>query len=104
MAKAPFSGKGERTSDLLVLIHSDVCKPINTQAKGRFQYFITFTDDYSRFGYVYLMRHKFEALEKFKEFKNEVKNQHDKSIKALRSDRGGEYFCHVDSVLHFSIP
>ncbi|KAL4295903.1 hypothetical protein GQ457_12G010770 [Hibiscus cannabinus] len=37
------------------------------------------------------MRHKSEALEKFKEFKNEVQNQHGKSIKALRSDRGGEY-------------
>ncbi|KAK8584245.1 hypothetical protein V6N12_068491 [Hibiscus sabdariffa] len=31
------------------------------------------------------------ALERFKEFKNEVQNQHGKSIKALRSDRGGEY-------------
>ncbi|KAK8997996.1 hypothetical protein V6N11_012530 [Hibiscus sabdariffa] len=41
--------------------------------------------------YIYLMRHKSEALERFKEFKNEVQNQHGKSIKALRSDRGGEY-------------
>ncbi|KAK9020324.1 hypothetical protein V6N11_054813 [Hibiscus sabdariffa] len=91
MTKAPFSGKGERASDLLVLIHSDVCGPMNTQARGRFQYFIMFTDDFSRYMYIYLMRHKFEALEKFKEFKNEVQNQHGKSIKALRSDRGGEY-------------
>ncbi|KAK8541028.1 hypothetical protein V6N13_026492 [Hibiscus sabdariffa] len=37
------------------------------------------------------MHHKSEALEKFKEFKNEVQNQHGKSIKVLRSDRGGEY-------------
>ena len=55
MTKVPFNGKGERASDLLGLIHSDVCGPINTQAKGGFQYFITFTDDFSRFGYVYLM-------------------------------------------------
>ncbi|KAK8593502.1 hypothetical protein V6N12_045582 [Hibiscus sabdariffa] len=87
MTKAPFSGKGERASDLLGLIHSDVCGPMNTQARGGFQYFITFTDDFSRYGYIYLMRHKSEALEKFKEFKNEVQNQHGKSIKALRSDR-----------------
>ncbi|KAK9043227.1 hypothetical protein V6N11_071574 [Hibiscus sabdariffa] len=60
-------------------------------ARGGYQYFITFTDDFSRYGYIYLMRHKSEALEKFKEFKNEVQNQHGKSIKALRSDRGGEY-------------
>ncbi|KAL4283721.1 hypothetical protein GQ457_16G017790 [Hibiscus cannabinus] len=37
------------------------------------------------------MHHKFEALEKFKEFKNEVQNQHGKSIKVFRTDRGGEY-------------
>ncbi|KAK8617193.1 hypothetical protein V6N13_117159 [Hibiscus sabdariffa] len=60
-------------------------------ARGGYQYFITFTDDFSRYGYIYLMRHKSEALEKFKEFRNEVQNQHGKSIKALRSDRGGEY-------------
>ncbi|KAK8670085.1 hypothetical protein V6N13_104846 [Hibiscus sabdariffa] len=91
MTKAPFSGKGERASDLLGLIHSDVCGPMNTQARGGYQYFITFTDDFSRYGYIYLMCHKSEALERFKEFKNEVQNQHGKSIKALRSDRGGEY-------------
>ncbi|KAK8715626.1 hypothetical protein V6N13_042955 [Hibiscus sabdariffa] len=94
MTNAPFNGKGERASDLLGLIHSDVCGPKNTQARGGFHYFITFTDDFSRYGYIYLMRHKSEALEKFKEFRNEVQNQHGKSIKALRSDRGGEYLSH----------
>ena len=74
MIKVPFTKKGERASDLLGLIHSDVCGPMSTCARGGFQYFITFTDDYSRYGYVYLMRHKSESFEKFKEFKNEVEN------------------------------
>ena len=91
MTKAPFTGQSERANDLLGLIHSDVCGPMSTQARGGFQYFITFTDDFSRYGYVYLMRHKSESFEKFKEFKNEVENQLGKSIKVLRSDRGGEY-------------
>ncbi|KAG8497104.1 hypothetical protein CXB51_008305 [Gossypium anomalum] len=69
----------------------DVCGQINTQARGGFHYFITFTDDFSRYGYVYLMHHKFEALEKFKEFKNKVQNQLGKTIKTFRSDRGEEY-------------
>ncbi|KAL4351289.1 hypothetical protein GQ457_06G011510 [Hibiscus cannabinus] len=59
-------------------------------ARGGYQYFITFTDDFIRYGYIYLIRHKSKALKKFKEFKNEV-HKHGKSIKALRSDRGGEY-------------
>ena len=91
MTKAPFTGKGERAGDLLGLIHTDVCGPLNTLARGGFQYFITFTNDFSRYGFVYLMKHKSESFEKFKEFKNEVQNQLGKSIKILRSDRGGEY-------------
>ena len=34
--------------------------------------FITFTDDLSRYGYVYLMKHKSESFEIFKWFCNEV--------------------------------
>ena len=51
--------------------------------------FITFTDDYSRYGYIYPIKEKSEALDKFKIFKAEVENQHDKRIKIVRSDRGG---------------
>ena len=91
MTKSPFTGKGERASDLLGLIHSNVCGPMSTQARKWFRYFITFTDDFSRFGYVYLMRHKSESFDKFKEFKAEAENQLGKKVKALRPDRGGEY-------------
>uniref|UniRef100_A0A2N9H6H8 Integrase catalytic domain-containing protein n=1 Tax=Fagus sylvatica TaxID=28930 RepID=A0A2N9H6H8_FAGSY len=44
------------------------------------------------YGYLYLMKHKSESFEKFKEFCNEVEKQTGKCIKILRSDRGGEYF------------
>ena len=91
MTKTPFTGQSERATDLLGLIHSDVCGPLSSTARGGFQYFITFTDDFSRFGYIYLMKHKSESFEKFKIFKNEVQNQLGKNIKTLRSDRGGEY-------------
>ncbi|KAL1220014.1 Retrovirus-related Pol polyprotein from transposon TNT 1-94 [Cardamine amara subsp. amara] len=45
---------------------------MGTSARGNFQYFITFIDDFSRYGYVYLKRHKSESFEKFKEFQNEL--------------------------------
>jgi len=56
MTKAPFIGFFERASDLLELIHTDLCGPMSTIARGRFQYFLTFIDDFSRYGYVYLMK------------------------------------------------
>ena len=64
---------------------------MSTQARVGYKYFITFTDDYSRFGSVYLMKRKSEAFEKFKEFKAKVENQLGKRIKVIRYDRGGEY-------------
>ncbi|GJS36908.1 retrotransposon protein, putative, ty1-copia subclass [Tanacetum coccineum] len=46
---------------------------------------------FSRYGYVYCFKHKHEVFETFKVFKAEVELQLGKKIKALRSDRGGEY-------------
>ncbi|KAJ9544092.1 LOW QUALITY PROTEIN: hypothetical protein OSB04_023799 [Centaurea solstitialis] len=91
MTKHPFNKDNERANDLLEIIHTDVCGPFSHEARGGYRYFITFTDDFSRYGYVYLIRHKSEAFEKFKEFQSEVQNQLDRKIKFLRSDRGGEY-------------
>jgi hypothetical protein len=78
-------------ADLLGIIHIDVCGPMSVATRNGNCYFVTFTDDLSRYGYNYLMKHKFETFEKFKEFHNEVKNQLHRKIKHLRSDRGGEY-------------
>ena len=86
MTKLPFKGKGERADGLLDLIHIDACGPMYVHARGGFVYFITFIDDYSRYGYLYLMRYKSEAFERFKEFRNRVEKQLGKSIKSLRSD------------------
>ncbi|KAJ9566615.1 hypothetical protein OSB04_002581 [Centaurea solstitialis] len=72
MTKKPFNKDNERANDLIEIIHTDVCGPFSHEARGGYRYFITFTDDFSRYGYVYLMRHKSEAFEKFKEFQSEV--------------------------------
>ncbi|GJS60506.1 retrotransposon protein, putative, ty1-copia subclass [Tanacetum coccineum] len=91
MTKKPFPYSNERAKDLLGIIHTDVCGPLRHVSRQGASYFITFTDDYSRYGYVYLLKHKHEVFETFKVFKNEVENQLGKTIKAIRSDRGGEY-------------
>ncbi|KAJ9567138.1 hypothetical protein OSB04_003104 [Centaurea solstitialis] len=91
MTKEPFNKDNERATDLLEIVHTNVCGPFSHEARGGYRYFITFTDDFSRYGYVYLMRHKSESFEKFREYHNEVQNQLDRKIKFLRSNRGGEY-------------
>ena len=67
---------------------------MSVEARDGYRYFLTFTDDLSRYGYIYLMKHKSGTFEKFKEFQSEVENHRNKKIKFLRSGRGGEYLCY----------
>ena len=90
MTSKPFF-KHWKSSELLEIIHSDICGPLKTKTHRGMEYFITFTDDYSRYGHIYLLKHKSEAIDKFKEYKLEVEKQLGLSIKHLNNDRGGEY-------------
>ena len=63
--RKPF-GKATRAEFPLQLIHTDIYGPMNIRARHGAVYFITFIDDYTRFGYVYLISHKSEALDYFK--------------------------------------
>ena len=81
MTKWPFAAKGNRSKEVLKLIYSKLCAPMNIQARGGFEYFITFIDDYSRYGYIYLIHHKSKYFEKFRVFKAETKKRHGKCIK-----------------------
>jgi transposase InsO family protein len=73
-------------------IHTDVWGPSSTPTRQGRKYFITFTDDATRYTVTFLMRTKDEVLEAYKSFEAwALTQQHFKGIKALRSDRGGEY-------------
>ena len=61
------------------------------QTRGDNKYFITFVDDSTKYCYVYLLKSKDEAIEKFALYKREVENQLNKKIKVLRSDKVGKY-------------
>ncbi|KAL8134578.1 hypothetical protein AgCh_009559 [Apium graveolens] len=91
MTNRPFKAKGNRAKQLLEFDHSDLCGPMNIQARGGYEYFFTFIDDYSRYGYVYLLHRKSECFDKFKEYKAKTEKRLNKSIKSLQSDHGGEY-------------
>nr|GEX47386.1 retrotransposon protein, putative, Ty1-copia subclass [Tanacetum cinerariifolium] len=91
MARKPYSHQVERAKDVLGLINTDICGPFKIMSRQGANYFVTFTDDFSRYGYVYLLKHIHEVFETFKVFQKEVENQLGKTIKSLRSNRGGKY-------------
>ncbi|GKA11304.1 putative RNA-directed DNA polymerase, partial [Tanacetum coccineum] len=91
MTKSPFTGTCERGEGLLDLVHTDVCGPFRSATKDGKHYYVTFTDDFSRYGYVYLTKHKSDTFEEFKRYQNKVENQVGRKINELQSDRGGKY-------------
>ncbi|GKC11427.1 zinc finger, CCHC-type containing protein [Tanacetum coccineum] len=82
----------KRDSNVLELIHNDLCDFHATTSLGKKKYVVTFIDDASRFCYVYLCHAKDEALNKFKIYKTEVELQKNDLIKTLRTDRGSKYY------------
>nr|GEY11453.1 zinc finger, CCHC-type [Tanacetum cinerariifolium] len=82
----------KRDSNVLELIHRDLCDFHATPSLGNKKYVVTFIDDASRFCYVYLCHAKDEASNKFKIYKTEVELQQNNLIKTIRTDRGGEYY------------
>ena len=45
MTKTPFSGTMERATFLFEIIHTDVSDPMSDKARGKYRYFLMFTDD-----------------------------------------------------------
>src|SRR3954467_6244016 len=106
IVRKPF-GSVQRETQLLDLIHTDICELNGILTRGGKRYYITFINDTSRFCYVYLLKSKDEALGSFRKYKSEVENQLEKKVKALRSDRGMEYcsnefdtFCKKKGIIH----
>ena len=54
MTKTLFFGTMERATYLLEIIHTNVCGPMNIEARGGYRYFLTFTDDFKQI-WVYLL-------------------------------------------------
>ena len=81
---------------------------ISPSSLGKNNYFLLFIDDFSRKTWVYFLKQKSEVFEAFKKFKAAVENESGQKIKALRSDRGGEFtskefqdFCATSGIRRF---
>ena len=83
---------------VLKLIHTDICGPFPMTYWNGQQYFITFINNYSHYGYLYLIHEKSQSLDVFKFYKVEVENQLGKKIKAIKYDCGGEYYGRYDGL------
>ena len=72
-SRKPFSTSTHRASNVLELIHMDICGPINPHTLGGKRYFFLIVDDFSRCMWIALLKEKSEAFEQFKKFESLVK-------------------------------
>lgn len=91
ITKTTFPKKSNRKTELLELIHSDVCGLMRVESIGKSRYFVTFIDHQSRWCIVRMLKNKNEVFNAFKQFKAQIENQTGRKIKCLQSDNGKEY-------------
>ena len=90
--RTPFpKASSYRSEDPLQLVHADICGPISPPILGGSRYFLLIIDDYSRLNWVAMLQHKSDACEAFKKFKALAETEKGVKLKALRTDRGGEF-------------
>lgn len=91
MSRKPYKSSDTRATEVLELIHSDLCGPMEESSINGAKYFLLFIDDHTRKVFVYFLQAKTEVPALFEQFKARVENETGKRIKCLRTDNGTEY-------------
>jgi transposase InsO family protein len=88
----PFSvSSTKRTSAILEVVHSDLAGPMQTKSLQGSYYTATFIDGHSKLAVVYFIASKDQFAKVFNMYLSWVETQTTLKLKALHSDRGGEY-------------
>lgn len=100
-----------RTKSALEVVHSDVCGPMEVETLGGNKFFVTFTDEFTRKVWIYLLKKKSQVFRVFRKYKTMVEKQSKLSIQTLRTDGGGEFtsqdfemFCEQEGIVHEVTP
>lgn len=91
MHRQPFPKEASRSTAPLQLAHSDLWGKAPTMSLGKSEYYISFTDDYSRYSHVYTLKKKSDAFAAFISWHVLVERETGRKLKMMRTDNGGEY-------------
>ena len=87
----PFNSSKSISTNIFDLIHSDVWGPSPVSSIGGSRYFVIFVDNYSRYSWIFHMKHRFELLQVYFNFAKIVEIQFSKQIKNFQSNNSLEY-------------
>ena len=91
MTKSSFKSKTFTSKDILEIVHTDLCRRIEVKIYKGDTYIMLFVDDYSRMIISMFLKKFFDGFQMFKWFLARVEKETSKSLKNLRSERGGEF-------------
>jgi transposase InsO family protein len=90
-SRLPFSPSVISSTKPFEKIHCDIWGRYRHPSISGAYYFLIVVDDYTRFTWIFLMRHKNETQSLLKQFFSYVHTQFDSHIKIFQSDNGGEF-------------
>ena len=80
-----------RATNCMELLYTDIGRPITPPSVGGANYYVTFTDDFSRTTWIYFLKAKDECLGRLKELTRLLQTETGLKVKRIRSDNRGEY-------------
>jgi GAG-pre-integrase domain len=89
--KQPFLSSTTTTNKPLEFVHCDLWGPSPIVSHSGCRYYLLFTDQYSRFNWIYFCSNKSDVASLFEQFKSLIKNLFSTSIKTLQIDGGTEF-------------
>jgi len=100
-----FAGKQQRAAfrtlpshcveNVLDIVHTNVCS-MTKNSHGGALYFVTFIEEQDIKVFVYVLKHKYQTLEAFKDFHDNIERETGRKLKCIRSDNGCEYRCPLE--------
>jgi transposase InsO family protein len=107
MHQLPFPTSNKIVTSPFELIHADLWGTAPLVASNSFRFYLVFVDEFTKFTWVYLLKHMSDTFQVFTQFRDMIETQFSLPIKTLRTDCGGEIlstpfnqFCLSKGILH----
>ena len=88
--RSVYSNSFSKTSTPLELLHIDIWGPFRYLTRTNCSMFITIVDDYSMMTWIFLIKHKLDFAEIFRQFVSYIENQLDLQVKTISTDNARE--------------
>ncbi|KAI4324081.1 hypothetical protein L6164_023645 [Bauhinia variegata] len=107
--KLPFHRSSLSSKCPLEIVHADVWGPTPFSSIDGFRFYVIFVDHFSRYVWLYPIKHKSDVSVIFPKFKALVENYFNLKIKTLFTDNGGEFiklrnFLSTHGISHLTTP